>query len=126
MSCHSGGNWLTDNEVTWPKSHKLVSVQVGLRPWMSDGHALLPPLGVRGSATAPLAPNCFHQAQVNVSVPTQLEGFPSFRLHPLPAGRRRKQREKNLTVAGPSSWPGQDTHSLEKFHLWFSITKLLI
>ena len=116
------------HEVTWPKSHKFVSVQVELRPWTSDGHALLSPLEIRGSASAPVVPKlkCFHQAQVNVSVPTQPKGFPSFRLHVLPGGRRRKQREKILTVALPSSWLGQYTHSLEKFHLWFSITKLLI
>lgn len=73
-------------------------------------------LDPRGSeeAAVPVGPKwqCFHQALVNVSALTPPKGFLSHRPHPLPGGRRRKQREKKKPLQWSCCLPGwASTHT---------------
>lgn len=101
-------------------------VRMGLRHWCLTTMLSCLPWGQR-PCQPPWFPNCyFNQAQVNVSVPTQPKGSAIMKTTP-PSWYKKKEAENNLlAVALPCSWLGHRTHCLEKFHLWFSITKLLI
>lgn len=99
------------------QSH-ISSVRVGLRPWMSEHHTLLPPLGVTGHVSL-LGPHpaVFQSGPGEGVCSNSMErvfhhaAHISFMLE----GSREK---KKFPISGlVIFWLGHSTHSLEKFHL---------
>lgn len=126
LSLRRREQWLRD---TKSLARVTQAVTAGLRPRASDHYSLASHGGQRLSL--PLRfPNCYVSIRPRWTSLFYLNGrgFPPCRPHLLHGGRGRKQGKKKPSHSSGLAifWLGHCTHALAKFHLWFTITKLLI